>query len=364
MALHFLGLSPTYRQRTDRTLFRRREVLALNLRDGYTSGANGGPIMEAVRRVLEPEGIPFTDSNFRGDKELLRATFRWLNASDEERKKLKDIPLTIVEQLKLDGITTWADVERLAVDSANVAATAAEVPAPPKRLRLAELDGGEQLMALLGQVVPGIEVILDENACVKDEMQQMVVDLADMSARANYAEGMVKLLEDDNDSLEGRLRAARDTMRATHGVTLEAIAVEHPEEPQLLVIAQRLKAAESRGVAYRRELLARFPTEFVWGQNRGGIHYEDRIVRIVADFSDDEQGQAVKQFIMLSEHGPDHPSLHTKKYDRPLPFTPGGSMVSRIADDIRFTWSKPDGGDITVHWVARKSDPRLGNLTQ
>jgi hypothetical protein len=59
----------------------------------------------------------------------------------------------------------------------------------------------------------------------------------------------------------------------------------------------------------------------------------------------------------MTLQGHEYTSLHTRKSRMRLPNSPLGCLVSRGADDLRFTWTK--NGAVTVHWLYRKGDSRV-----
>ncbi len=362
MAIHFLALSESYTRVTERSKFRRREVLVEHLLDDFRTGVNQSQVVyEKVRALLQSEDIPFTDRDFRNDKELLRSTYLFLSESDEEaRRAMADrISKTTIGYLKHDGITQWSDVLKLTGTSAVASAIPVALSLSPAmvRARLADLEGGARLTALISELVPTIEHVLGENEMLKAETMRFTDEYAELTRRVSSAEDMIKMLEGDNASLEERLAATRDMVKSAHGALLEEIARDNPGEPQLTLIAQRLASRGGGRSAELQRMRDRLPKNFSWGQDKGEILYEEKFVRSLGNFSAMEQEQVVKQLVIFASHGSDYASLHTRKSWMRLPFSPPDCMVSRGADDLRFTWAK--NGDINVYWVYRKGDSRV-----
>lgn len=99
------------------------------------------------------------------------------------------------------------------------------------------------------------------------------------------------------------------------------------------------------------------PQTFSWANDSGTIEYKQHFLRALVLLSKDEREQVVGQLGYLASQGPEYASLHMRKSKIRMPYTPENCMVSRGADDLRFTWKK--NGSITVYWLYRKGDSRV-----
>jgi len=95
----------------------------------------------------------------------------------------------------------------------------------------------------------------------------------------------------------------------------------------------------------------RLPTAFKWANDSGEMRYSDKFHEALAKFTPAEQRRIARQLRTLAEHGPEYPSLKTKKPEHAgkVPYTPYPCFVSRAARYIRFSWTKP--AEVVVHFV-------------
>lgn len=225
------------------------------------------------------------------------------------------------------------------------------------RARLSELGAGEELLNSLDGLWPALEAVFEENRILKEELTKAAEECAGIRGEAQVAQEFITLLEGDNEALEGRLRAAQESLRHAHSTTIEDIASQYPDVPQLFNLAQQLKQRKAKGREELQTLAARLPKSFTWSSERGTISYMPRFLHLLADISLDDQERFIRQLETLANQGKDYSSLYTRKYDFRVPFTPCPCFGSRGTDEWRFFWTK-DGG-VTVHWRGRKGDTRL-----
>ncbi|OGZ96681.1 MAG: hypothetical protein A2847_01555 [Candidatus Sungbacteria bacterium RIFCSPHIGHO2_01_FULL_50_25] len=363
MALYFLELSQTYCKETDQVSFRRRQIVAKHLKDNYKSYKNRDEeILARIQEELAGEGIAVSASDFRYDKLILRTAYAWLRASDEDRTEArKKVPTAIAGQLEKDGILTWARVRELAgLSGPKSESESRRAQQEPSVLRTAFADfhAGEELASLIGNLVPQIEGVLEENRALKEEVFRHSDERGTYVRKVQDADDYIELLEGEILRLEEQLREARASLRHARSTTLEEIAREHPEIPHLTVIAQQLKNGGTKSVSDLEKLRESLPTEYAWPNDQGRFSYSDRFLRELAGFEPHEQERVARQLGVLGSQGSGYASLHTRKIEMRLPFSPPECFVSRGADDLRFTWSKKEG-EILVHWVYRKGDSRV-----
>lgn len=347
MAEYFLAKSESYKKITDPTIFRRREIVCAHLNEKYkVTKFQDDRIFRQVKKEAAAEGIEIGISTFQADKVFLRTAFLYLTGGELEKAKileqLKRVPQggAGVKCLVQDNIHTWADLNK---------PVAQEPPSPPVPVTPA----GQRLKEVLEASIPIFEQTLEENDGLRRENQELTRQLREASsANQDY----IVLLEEENQSLEERLRQAKESVRLAQATTLDRIAEENPDLPQLTVLAQQLRERKAPGGEFQ-ELLAQLPTTFNWLQESGKIVYKDRFLKELDKVSREERGQVVRQLHNLATQGSEYAALHTRKSWMRLPFSPPECLVSRGADDLRFTWKK--NSDVEIFWLYRKGDARV-----
>lgn len=349
MAEYFLAKSESYKRSTDPTIFRRREIVCAHLNEKYkVTKFQDDRIFRQVKKEAAAEGIEVSTFTFQADKVFLRTAFLYLTGGESEKAKileqLKRVPHggAGVKCLVQDGIHTWTDLQKPSVQ---------ELSAPP--LPVPVTPAGQRLKGILESAISEFERVLEENDALRQENEELTRQLA-MAAEAN--QDYITLLEEENQSLEERLRQAKESVRLAQATTLDRIAEENPDLPQLTVLAQQLRERKAPGGEFQ-ELLAQLPTTFNWLQESGKIVYKDRFLKELAKVNREERGQMVKQLHNLATQGSEYAALHTRKSWMRLPFSPPECLVSRGADDLRFTWKK--NSDVEIFWLYRKGDARV-----
>jgi len=99
------------------------------------------------------------------------------------------------------------------------------------------------------------------------------------------------------------------------------------------------------------------PKTFQWPNDSGRIEYEQHFFDAFWGLTAEEQRRVIDQLHTLATQGPEYPSLHTRKPEMRLPHSPLGCLVSRGAQELRFTWAK--NATIVVCWLYRKGDSRV-----
>lgn len=368
MALYFPALSPIYRQATGPNEFRRRQVVSEHLKNDYKAGSSRDEeLFKSIQATLASEGITITPRKYQDDKAVLRAAYLWLRLprdSESERalvlKKATSLATPLVECLQQNGIWQWSDILRLSSSSPAQAEPQATSQLPPSaaRVKLQESRAGEETTALINELIPRLEDILGENSVIKNEAERLGAECTRLSGELRDAEAYIRVIEQENTALEERLRDAKGHLRHAHGLTLEEIALYHPEAPQLLILAQQLKETANRRQEEFQQLLSRLPQKFTWANDLGKMVYDEQFLHALAEVTQEEQEQMVRQLGTLSAQGAEYASLHTRKSEMRLPYSPRDCLVSRGADNLRFTWSKKNN-DVVVHWLYRKGDSRV-----
>lgn len=356
MALYFLQFSAAYREASDPAIFRRRAVVAAHLKDNYKAGRNrDDEVFQAVKTELEKEGIAIERQEYINEKNALRSLYLWLNADSDEERAKSGATMIITGHLERDGITSWDKVLELAGIKGE---TAQARPTPTEvRVRLRDSQAGQEVADLLGELMPHLEAMLEENEHLKQAALQASEEATPLRQQLDDANALIELLEADSVSLEERLAATRESLRRAHSATIEEIAAEHPEIPQLTTIAQQLKSGSGRRQEELKKMLGRLPKEFNWGNDRGGITYQEPFRKALVGLEPSEQEQVIRQLEAFATQGAEYTSLHTRKNEMRLPFSPAGCFTSRGADDLRFTWKK--NGDVVIYWLYRKGDSRV-----
>ncbi len=368
MAVYFLEKSPTYKQQTSPEIYRRREVVAQFMQDNYKvrKFADEETLQQVVAKLSEDK-IEITKSTYQADKVLLRTAYLWLVATNEtEKERLAGVnsPSAVVglNCLRKDGILSW---EQLGYGSPKEEADAEEeevvtVPVTPPRLKLADFQAGQNVLATFSELVSGLEDMLAENEALKCEVTRLTVEAEPLKNRAADDQRYIELVESELTTFENKVRELREAVRkaqsSAHADTLETIAEQHPEIPQLTIIVQKLREVRGRQDK-TAELIVRLPTSFTWLNDKGVIEYRDQFLKALEGLRVEEQEQVVGQLVMLATQGPEYASLHTRKTAIRLPYSPPDCLVSRGADDLRFSWKK--NGHITVYWLFRKGDSRV-----
>lgn len=358
MALHFLQFSASYREATEPSIFRRREIVALHLNDNFKAGRNrDDEVFQAVKAELEKEEISIDRQDYASDKEVLRSSYLWLSANSDEERAESRARATITSLLERDGITAWAKVEELAGikkgESSEAKPATAEI-----RLRLRDSKRGSEVAALITELIPQLEAMLQENEDAKSAALEVSEEVVSLKRQLDDANGLIELLEADNVSLEERLESTRESLRRARSATIEEIAAEHPEIPQLASIAANLRnAASGQKREDLKRAIERLPKVFTWTSDRGEISYKEPFHTAFVRLTRDEQDQVIRQLEALAAQGAHYASLHTRKHEIRFPFSPAGCFTSRGADDLRFTWKK--NGSVIIHWLFRKGDSRV-----
>lgn len=362
MALYFLEASPTYRKQISNKIYRRREVVCKHLKDNYKAGKHRDEeVYQTIASELTSEGIEISESEYRTDKVLIRTAYLWLISTEEEKQRIIGVSsggaLTGVNRLIKDGMTTWADLK---LENARTP-EAATVPHPP-RLQLSEYQAGREVVETFTQLAEKLEVMLAENERLKEEVNRLTEEAGEKSGVEEDFETYIRFVESENAALEERVRAAKEGMRHLHSASLGEIAEQHPEFPELFVIAQKMKQGQSKRQELIERLQGRLPQIFTWANDTGSIKFERHFLRAFAELTQEEQEQVIRQMEAFAQQGPEQASLHTRKSSMRLPYSPQGCMTSRGASDLRFTWKKNDS--ITIYWLFRKGDTRVRQVEQ
>lgn len=357
MALNFLIKSPTYASKTKDEILKRRQAICQQLNDSYKAGKNKNEkIFKLITNELASEGAEITKNQYHGDKVIFRSVFLWLKERDESKKEelAKKSPQArgVIKYLQADNINFWSDLkldEVPAVPPAEIA----EEPVDPYLALKQKLAGHQAVGKVLSsayQLLADLDPLIAENENLKEELQGLLISQKDY-------EPFLQFVEEENAALEERLREAKDNMRHAHSAALEEIATEHPEYPELFIIAQKLKQSPAQWQVQFNNLTAQLPQTFTWRNDTGSMVYGRHFLGRLAKLQQYEQDQVIKQVKNLSAEGPEYHSLETRKNEPRLPFSPAGCMSSRGSDVWRFSWKK--NGGITIHALYRKSDTRL-----
>jgi cell division septum initiation protein DivIVA len=372
MAFHFLSLSKTYLEKADNKLQRIREVVCSKLKDSYkVMKGRDDVVFSEVKSELEKVDILLLEKDYRDAKMLLRGLYLWLRATNEEERavallgKAREVK-QVLDWLRQDGIQSWKDVARLApmptIDAVDEETEPEEeVDAIPidRRARLRELGAGEETLDLLDRVTTSFQAVLEENQKIRDMLEESEAELAVARIEVATAKDYLILLEEDNESLELRIKAAQEAIRKAHVASLEEIAKEHPEIPNLFSYAERIRAGKGWRERQQEELVAHLPSQFNWTSESGTIQYQDRFLRILLKAEEGDRDRIIRQLQTLATQGPEYASLNTRKNDYGrIPFSPRPCFTSRATDEWRFSWTK-EVGTVTLYWLYRKSETVL-----
>lgn len=358
MAVYFLERSQTYRAKSSREVYRRREIVAKHLKDDYKAGKfREQQVFEAAKKELTREGIELTFKHFRSDKLILRNAFLFLKASDEaERKKIRTKSSVTggsfgINCLVKDGIFTWEQLM-----SEKVAA-----PTPPKAVVLpvipSEASPSARVRGRLADILDDMEQMLTENDELRRQAERFAEEKRGLEGQLADDQAYIQLAEAELEALQKLLDSARGNIKIAHGRTLEQIALENPEFPDLLKIAQQLRDTPGRKRKRLEELRRLLPATFKWQNDEGQFTYQEPFLRALGDLTEDERNQSLKQLENFAKYGPEYAALNTKKSGVRKPYTPLEHFTSRGAAELRFTWTK--NGGVTVHWLYRRGDSRV-----
>ncbi|HEU0050772.1 MAG TPA: cell division protein ZapB [Patescibacteria group bacterium] len=359
MAVHFLGKLPSYVQQTVREVFRRREVVCAHLQENYKVRRNtDADVYDAILRELAAEGIEISPSSYQADKALLRTAYLWLVAeSDTEKERVFNTASSSarvgINCCLKDKVRVWADLN---LGSVPAVPSEPEEPAAP-RVSLAELQGGAELAGRIQSMVEALETVLMENERLRTEAQRLLEENEQLRLERQDNQQFIQFVEAENTDLEERLRVAKQGIKGLHTARIQDLAEQYPEYPELYRIAQEISMGETRRKKDIETLQAKLPQTFVWTNDQGKISYERRFLDLLFDLMESERNQVIDQLATLSTQGSQYASLHTRKYNLKIPFSPNGCFVSRGADDLRFTWKK--NGEIRIFWLYRKGDSRV-----
>lgn len=135
MAVNFLEKSPTYVGQTDSVIRRRRTIVSQFLKGNYkVTRYSGEEMTKEITRLLRAEGIESNVLNFHADRQLFRATYLWLIATEEEKANvLANVTFkTGIRCLMKDGIRCWADLQLHETAPSGKEEAVAEIPPPTK----------------------------------------------------------------------------------------------------------------------------------------------------------------------------------------------------------------------------------------
>ncbi len=354
MAHYLLPKSPTYEKKTGDKLNRRRQVVCRYLNDVYKVPKNkDDETFQKIVEELASEGIAISNVQYQSDKVVLRSAYVWLNEKDEKKKteiaERKSPASGAIKYLLVDNLLSWDDLTKEEPPQPEAEEQAAESPLAPGP-KLAAHEAGKEVARNFGLLVASLEDMLGENELLIEENQRLQRQHADDDAYIDY-------MDSEYAALEERLKEVKQGMRHLHSATLEEIAAEHPEFPQLYVIAQQMKASPARRQKQFNELVGRLPKAFTWPNDSGAMIYETHFLRALSDRGQDEQDQVIKQIGYLVTEGPEYHSLHTRKCEMRLLHSPPDCMSSRGAETLRFTWKK--NGDVHVYWLFPKGHSRV-----
>ena len=348
MAKDFLVLSRRYRERTNVEVLKRRAFVAGFLKDNYKLSKNRGP--KAVVKAAKEAGLrTATEPTIGLDAALYRTAFRYLNGDEKERaalqgqieKKLNNT--TALRDLLADGITSWADVERLlAAEEAKAVKPEPAKTAPAKESTVAETDLAGRASVALGRVTDALQAFTGI-------VQEALADRERLAAENR------RLLE-DNLLIRGRMKEMDLRLKERAVRDMEELS-DLVRDPALMNAVQAAKAklkVETAGVPESLPKVAR---------SEGGkpIEYRRPFLEFFHQLPKGERRQTAKALHMLAEHGHGYPALESKKLHHTLPGTPTGSWWSRASREIRFTWDRDRRtGNITILDLVKKGDTRLG----
>lgn len=351
MALYFLMMSATYARKTGKDIFRRREVVCQHLNGVYKiTKFKDDETYKKVVEELAVEGIEITEVQYQSDKVVIRSAYIWLNEKDEKRKAeyagKRSSASGVIKYLTDDHLFTWDDLAKEKPQPEAETQTAPPVPGP----KLADHQAGREVISSFNQMASNLEAMLEENEELKAENSRLLKLHED-------DESYIQYMDSEYTASEERLKELKQSLRHLHSATLEQIAEEHPEFPQLYIIAQEMKANPARRQEQYNKLTSRLPKIFAWQSDTGSMVYETHFLRALSDLSREEQDQVIKQIGILSIQGPEYASLHTVKCEMRFPSSPAGCMKSRGAETLRFNWKKD--GDVHLYWLYRKGDSRV-----
>lgn len=361
MAISFLDKSPTYVRQTDQTVQQRRSVVAAYLKSNYkvTRGTDDD-VFEKVKAELAEKNIEITMSLYEADKAVLRSAYQYLVAGPVEKATVFDkaskTARNVIDAFLADGFKTWTDLN---LGDAQPEEATEEAPRAP-RIKLEELTGGRELLGHFAAISESLASTLEEDERLKEENARVHAENEELRERIADQEAYQEYADTELASLEDQLRATRDSVHAFVGAKLEEIAENYPEYPMLEEIARKIKSKQGQRQQRLSELVARLPQSFEWPSDKGAIIYQPTFVKVLADLAAEEQAQVLSQLEMLATQGLEYASLHTRKLRHRMPNSPVGCFQSRVADDIRFTWSK--NGKVTVHWLFRKGHSRVKQI--
>jgi hypothetical protein len=363
VAENILEKSATYVRQTDEATRRRRTVVSKHLKDNFkVTRGRDAEVRAKIIEELKAEDIEITDSSYETDKAVFRCVYTWLKAREADRQEIyvKATPQGryAIDAFKTDGLTQWS---HMGLDDGNADAESDEPEeAPRPKLDLAKLEGGPALLVHLQGVADFVARTVEEDELLKSENARLSAENMEISERIKDVEEYNGYADGEIARLEEELRLARDNARSMVDAKLEQIAERYPDYPELAEIARKIKNGKGQRQQKLDELIGRLPKSFAWQNDKGAIEYKPTFTKLLGDLASDEQEQLMTQLVALAEHGMDYSSLYTNKIKYRLPHSPLNCFCSRVASDIRFTWTK--NGHLTIHWLFRKGDSRTGQV--
>jgi hypothetical protein len=357
MAINVLEKSETYVRQTEAAVRKRRDIICKYLKDNYkVTRGQDADVLAKIKAELESEGLePVTDSLYETEKALLRSVYTWLTGDSEKSSiysKASSAAKKIIDAFGTDNLKRWTDLglgEALSDESAE--------DAKPARLKLEELTGGAELLGHLTAIGESVSRTVEENELLIEENKRVTALNDELTERINDVEEYNRYADEEITTLSDKLRGAHDNMRAVMESNLEQIADKYPEYPELAEIARKIGSGKGQRQQKLNELIARLPQDFKWQNDSGKVAYEQPFVKALGDLTADEQNQLIAQLEILATQGLEYASLHTRKIKYRLPNSPLNCFQSRVADHIRFTWTK--NGKLTIHFLFRKGDSRV-----
>lgn len=385
-AFNFVALSPTATEALRPRMRARLDVIAPLLTDKYKiprGRTSGGAVRLAnITNSRLPAKFAFADGgSISRTAQVLSRAFLYLAAEKNQPRVLAVLraanstqsksAVSIIENMRRDGINNWADVLRLkAAAQAKEPPTPPQEPAPPIPHQAPEAPIPEPIAeAPAEEEFPefAAEPLEDRISALVSELVMHLADLAaekrTLHKRADDTDRKLRVLNLELQESETKAARLREELLAAEGAELEQFAARYPIIADALN-KQAAELARQRADVAAKRVLAGLPMRFAWRSDAGRVEYS-RSFREYLDGEVPPHEQArirgsLQRFVS-SAYGPNQPGFRTEKLEQHIDGIPSGARKSRVASEHRIIWSHVEGsGLVVIHRLYKKSDAPHG----
>lgn len=358
MAQNFFELSPTYRKETQPEVRARREVLARFLPHDFNVTVRD--VHRIADSIASGTDKHFKESDIAYDVRVFRTAYLFFAGKPEDRQRIEellkrnDYTIISLKKLIIDGIN-WQDIEK---GKGSTTSTASEQSTPPPipLQYVAPIEQPKEANDDHQGVEPETVEILKAQIAAFELKEKLTRD--ELSAELAALREEKDALATENHDLASRIIALEERIAELRVATLLKVAMEFPDIPKLLEIAEQARITEQ---ARKRAVGSHDLPQKSVAYHDLPVVYEDGFLIRLKSLTYAEQEQVHKALELLTTHGSSYPSLQTHKPEDGVRVngTPEGSSFSRASRELRFSWSIRGEGRsnaLTVHNIYRRNE--------